>query len=125
MTGATADQAVTGQVVRHLAARATVIDLVGRTDIPGLAGVLSHCRKLVANDSGALHLAAALGVSLAAIFGPTDDRLTAPRGAGERADSIVTNETWCRPCGLRECPLDHTCMRGIGAVDVLAAVRML
>jgi len=124
MTGAAADQPVAREVVRSLAARAHVIDLVDRTDIPGLAGVLAHCRMLVANDSGALHLAAALGVKVAAVFGPTDDRLTAPRPAGahEKA-AIVTNETWCRPCGLRECPLDHACMRGIAAADVLAAAR--
>ena len=124
MTGAAADQPVAREVIRILGARAHVLDLVERTDIPGLAGVLAHCRTLVANDSGALHLAAALGVKVAAVFGPTDDRLTAPRpAAADQKAAIVTNETWCRPCGLRECPLDHACMRGVAAADVLAAAR--
>jgi lipopolysaccharide heptosyltransferase II len=124
MTGAAADQPVAREVVRSLGARAHVLDLVDRTDIPGLAGVLARCRTLIANDSGALHLAAALGVKVAAVFGPTDDRLTAPRPANpDQKTAVVTNETWCRPCGLRECPLDHACMRGVTPADVLAAAR--
>jgi len=126
ITGSAADQPVSREVLRNVGARAHVIDLVERTDIPGLAGVLAHCRTLIANDSGALHLAAALGVKVAAVFGPTDDRLTAPRPAdADQKAAIVTNETWCRPCGLRECPLDHACMRGVAAADVLAAARRI
>ena len=56
-----------------------LVDLVGQTDVPTLAGVLANCRALVTNDSGAMHLAAALGVGVTAMFGPTDERLTAPR----------------------------------------------
>jgi heptosyltransferase-2 len=123
VVGAAADRSVANDVRRALAGRATLLDLVDRTDIPGLAGVLVHCRALVANDSGALHLAAALGVNVAAVFGPTDDRLTSPRGGHKAA--ILTNDTWCRPCGLRECPLDHACMRGVRAEDVLDAARTL
>jgi len=124
IVGAAADRAAANEVRRTVDGRAMPIDLVDRTDIPGLAGVLGHCRALVANDSGALHLAAALGVNVAAVFGPTDDRLTSPRGAGSRA-TILSNDTWCRPCGLRECPLDHACMRGVRAEDVLDATRPL
>ena len=126
MVGAKADRASTDDVVRHVAGRAPLIDLVDRTDIPTLAGVLVHCRSLVANDSGALHLAGALGVNVIAVFGPTDDRLTAPRPASsETRAAVLTNDTWCRPCGLRECPLDHACMRGVMADDVLAAARQM
>jgi heptosyltransferase-2 len=124
IVGAAADRAVANEVRRTVDGRATPIDLVDRTDIPGLAGVLVHCRALVANDSGALHLAAALGVNVVAVFGPTDDRLTSPRAAGSSA-TILSNDTWCRPCGLRECPLDHACMRGVRAEDVLDATRPL
>lgn len=126
MIGAKADRAAADDVVRHVAGRAGLIDLVDRTDIPTLASVLVQCRALVANDSGALHLAAALGVNVAAVFGPTDDRLTAPRPAKPEArTAVLTNDTWCRPCGLRECPLDHACMRGVDANDVLAAARAM
>ncbi len=68
--------------------RATAIDLIGQTDLPMLMGVLSHCRALVANDSGALHLAAALGVPVAGIYGPTDERYSTPLTPSEDARSI-------------------------------------
>jgi heptosyltransferase-2 len=126
MVGAGADRAVASDVLRSVAGRTQIIDLVDRTDIPSLAGVLVHCRALVANDSGALHLAAALGLNVAAVFGPTDDRLTAPRPAGiDKRAAVLTNDTWCRPCGLRECPLDHACMRGVDADSVLATARQM
>jgi heptosyltransferase-2 len=105
-----------------------VLNLIGRTDLPTLAGVLTAARMLVANDSGAMHLAAAIGTPVTAIFGPTDDRVTAPRPAHPSGSAavVLTDPVWCRPCGLRECPLDHACMRGI-AVDraVGAAMRAL
>ena len=127
MVGAASDRATAAEVTHELRGRATLIDVVGKTDIPALAGVLSNCRALVANDSGALHLAAALGVSVTAVFGPTDERLSAPRSrqsaVASHQSAVLTNRTWCRPCGLRECPLDHACMLGISAADAAAATR--
>ncbi len=75
-----------------------------------------------------MHVAAALGVPITAIFGPTRERETAPRSlpqiANPRLDhAILTNDVWCRPCMLRECPLDHACMRGVVPGAVLAAAR--
>jgi heptosyltransferase-2 len=100
--------------------RAT-FDLIARTDLPTLAGVLVHARTLVTNDSGAMHLAAAAGVPVTAVFGPTRDRETRPLGNGH---AVLTNEVWCRPCMLRECPLDHRCMRGVAPASVAASVRI-
>jgi heptosyltransferase-2 len=106
-----------------------LLDLVGQTDVPTLAGVLASCRALVANDSGALHLGAALGVSVTAVFGPTDERLTAPRATSHelRASrvTVLTHPIWCRPCMLRECPLDHGCMKGIDVPRVLDETRRM
>jgi len=116
LVGSGADARTTREVAR--AARA--IDLAGRTDLPTLAGVLARCRALVTNDSGAMHLAAALGVPVTAVFGPTDERATAPIG-GDHA--VVSYPVWCRPCMLRECPLDHRCMRGIEVGAVFDAAR--
>ena len=101
-------------------ARAALHDLVGRTDLPALAGVLTHCRALVTNDSGAMHLGAAAGVSVTAVFGPTDDTATRPLGDAHR---VLTHPVWCRPCMLRECPIDHRCMHGVGVAAVLASAR--
>jgi heptosyltransferase-2 len=98
--------------------RPATINLVGRTDLRQLIGVLALCAAFVSNDSGAMHLAAALGVPVVALFGPTDDRVTAP--IADRA-RVLTSAAWCRPCLLRECPLDHRCMTGIEADAVVRA----
>jgi heptosyltransferase-2 len=98
-----------------------IINLVGRTDLPTLAGVLSLCRGLVSNDSGAMHVASAVGIPVTALFGPTDEEATRPHGAGRC--TVLTHAVWCRPCLLRECPLDHRCMRGIRVESALEAVR--
>jgi heptosyltransferase-2 len=101
-----------------------VMTLIGRTDLPALAGVLLQCRGLVTNDSGAMHFAAALGVRVTAMFGPTDEQATRPIGRNTSSEPVVlTHDVWCRPCLLRECPLTHRCMRGIGVNSVLDAVQ--
>lgn len=97
------------------------IDLTGRTDLPTLAGVLVHCRALITNDSGGMHFGAALGVPVTAMFGPSNEEETRPLGEGRI--SVLTHQVWCRPCMLRECPIDHRCMRGITVDAVLAATR--
>jgi heptosyltransferase-2 len=69
-----------------------------------------------------MHLAAALGVRVVAIFGPTDWRETAPFGAGHH---VVREPVECSPCKLRECPIDHRCMRGIDVGTVVDHARRL
>ena len=96
------------------------IDLAGRTDLATLAGLLTHCRTLVTNDSGAMHVAAAAGVPVTAVFGPTDETATRPIGDAHR---VLTHDVFCRPCMLRECPIDHRCMRRIGVSTVVEAAR--
>lgn len=102
-----------------------IIDLAGRTTLPVLAGVLSLSRVCVSNDSGAMHLAAAAGVPVAAIFGPTNERATSPLKRTGVGVEVLTNPVWCRPCMLRECPIDHRCMTGIDPEAVLAAIDRL
>ncbi len=92
--------------------------LAGSTSLGGLAGVLARLRLLLTNDSGPMHLAAALGVPVVAVFGPTDWRETAPYGARQR---VMRAATECAPCKLRECPIDHRCMTRVDAEAVAAA----
>ena len=101
-----------------------VIDLSGKTDLTALAGVLALSHAVVSNDSGAMHLAGAVGAKLVAIFGATNEARTAPlpAGAGAPAASILTHPVFCRPCMLRECPIDHRCMRGIPAAAAFDAI---
>ena len=103
-----------------------LIDLVGRTDLLMLMGVLSHCRALVANDSGTLHLAAALGIPVTGIYGPTDERYSRPLPAREDGAHLVdtlAEPVFCRPCFLRDCPIDHRCMKRIPVERVFESVR--
>ena len=95
-----------------------VVNLIGRTDLSQLMGVVASCRTFISSDSGAMHLAAALGVPVVAIFGPTDECLTAPIGSHE----VLTQPVWCRPCFFRDCPIDHRCMTRISEDRVFEAV---
>ena len=102
-----------------------VIDMTGQTTIEMLAGVLSIAAACVSNDSGAMHMAAAAGTPLVALFGPTRERETAPlTRSGSRAE-VLTHPVWCRPCMLRECPIDHRCMKGITPDRAYAALTSL
>jgi heptosyltransferase-2 len=112
-------------VVQERFPGADPINLIGRTDLQTLAGVLLQCRALVSNDSGAMHFAAGLGVNVVAVFGPTDERVTRPVPRQGTSAVILTHEVWCRPCLHRECPLTHACMRGVGPGAVLDVVRRL
>jgi lipopolysaccharide heptosyltransferase II len=111
--------AATGREVAA-AAGASLLDVIGRTDLPALAGVFALSRAVVSNDSGAMHVAAAVGTPVTAVFGPTDERATAPRAPHV---TVLTHAVWCRPCMMRECPIDHRCMRGIRADRVLRTLR--
>jgi len=94
------------------------VNLIGRTDLRQLAGVLSRCAGFVSNDSGAMHLAAAVGAPVTAIFGPTDERVTSPLGDHD----VLVHPVFCRPCMLRDCPIDHRCMKRISADVVFDAL---
>jgi heptosyltransferase-2 len=111
------ESALAGSKTAHTTSR-SLIDLVGETDLPLLMGVLSWCSVVVSNDSGAMHVASAVGRPVVALFGPTDERATAPIGP----HAILSEGVWCRPCLLRACPIDHRCMRRLSATRVADAV---
>lgn len=121
LIGAAGDMPACEEVARH----GPAVNLAGRTNLSALAGLLSLSRAVIANDSGAMHLAAAVGVPVTAIFGPTNDQKTAPLRASVEAPApvIVSTDVWCRPCMLRECPIDHRCMTRISAERVYAATE--
>ena len=130
MVGSKADRPACADIAARLPGTGNrmnrLIDLSGKTDLPTLAGVLSRARAVVSNDSGAMHLAGAVGARVVAIFGATNEARTAPlRVAAPSAPAprIVTHDVFCRPCMLRECPIDHRCMRGISARAVFDALR--
>ena len=99
-----------------------VIDVTGATTIEMLAGLLGVADACVSNDSGAMHLAAAVGTPVVALFGPTNEYETAPLTRHGRRAAVLTHPVWCRPCMLRECPIDHRCMKRISPERVFDAL---
>jgi heptosyltransferase-2 len=96
------------------------VDLMGKTAIADLPALLSQCHLFIGNDSGAIHVAAAVGLPVVAVFGPTDPEGTAP--VTPRCN-IVQQKPYCSPCFLRRCPTDHRCMTAITANMVEAAAK--
>lgn len=97
-----------------------VISLVGKTTMADLPSLFSRCQLFVGNDSGAMHVAAAVSLPVVAIFGPTDPHGTAPITT---RCVIVQEKSYCSPCFLRRCPIDHRCMTRIRPEAVEAAAR--
>ncbi|HEV8441289.1 MAG TPA: lipopolysaccharide heptosyltransferase II [Methylomirabilota bacterium] len=93
--------------------------LVGRDRPALLPWLLARLDCLVSGDTGVAHLAAALGVPTVTLFGPTDPRLTAPRGPAARVLYLAVP---CSPCFLPSCPIDHVCLRSIDVEAVEAQV---
>jgi heptosyltransferase-2 len=115
LLGTPADRGAAEQVTRA----APALNLVGR-DRPGLlTAVLAEMDAVVCGDTGIGHLAAAMGTPVVALFGPTDPRLTAPRGPAV----VVSHPVPCGPCFYRTCPVDHPCLRRIEPADVRAGIR--
>jgi heptosyltransferase-2 len=96
----------------------TPVLVAGETTLREFMALLAKCHLVITNDSGPMHVAAALGLPLVAIFGSTNERATGPVGLRAR---IIKHPVECSPCGLRECPIDFRCMNGISVDDVYMA----
>jgi heptosyltransferase-2 len=95
------------------------LNLSGETSLLQLASLLRQCTLLVTNDTGTMHVAAAVGTRVVAIFGPTDSRTTSPLGEGH---VVIRKEVPCSPCLKRVCPEDHRCMNLIEVEEVYNTV---
>ena len=101
----------------------TPLTLAGETSLGQLMGLLKACRLLITNDSGPMHLAAALDVPQVAIFGSSSEIATGPLSSHAE---VLKHPVDCSPCFLRECPIDFRCMTGITTEMVFAAAcRMM
>jgi lipopolysaccharide heptosyltransferase I len=104
------------------------INLAGETDLAELAALFSKADFVVTVDSGPMHIAAAVGTPVVALFGPTSPERTGPYGRRDGRDGIsgrhivVTKKLDCSPCFKRRCP-EPVCMTGITVEEVLAAVE--
>ena len=93
------------------------------TTLPQLAALLKKCSVVISNDSGPMHLAAAVGTPVLGIFGPTSPTLQGPYGPGHvtvRKEGLV-----CLGCNLTSCPIGHPCMVELPVASVLEAVHNL
>ena len=112
-------ESVAGQIRE---AGAGVHNFAGRTALGEFIEMAAACRIFLTNDSGAMHIASALGVPTVAVFGATDHAATGPTGPLSR---VVLEPVDCAPCKLRECPIDHRCMTRVSVDRVLDEVQAL
>ena len=103
--GARGEESLGKDIASRIDSRSIVLS--GATSIRELMAMIKRCRLLITNDTGPMHIAAAFGVPIVAVFGPTDSRTTAPY---RQERSVVREAVDCAPCLLRECPIDHRCM---------------
>jgi heptosyltransferase-2 len=107
--GSANDRPVTGAVRAHCGAHGACFDLAGRTRLAEAVDLLSLAAAVVSNDSGLMHIAAALARPLVVVYGATSPRFTPP--LNDNAATVVS-DIHCTPCFQRECPLGHHgCMR--------------
>ena len=122
MFGAKNDAPVAQRIEMGLGGMPTVMNLAGQTSLRELMALLKICRVLLTNDSGPMHVAAALGTPVVAPFGSTSPELTGPGLPGDPRHRLLKSDAPCSPCFLRECPIDFRCMNGISVERVVEAV---
>ena len=116
--GSGADVEVAGIIEKASNGRA--VSLAGRTTLRETMAIIGNARFVLTNDTGPMHMAAAAGVPVYAIFGPTSEVLTGPYGNRKR---VFRAELECAPCFRRKCS-DIRCMQGVSAAEVLDAILM-
>lgn len=97
-------------------------NFAGETSLGEFIELAAACRAYLTNDSGAMHIASALGVPTVAVFGATDHVTTGPTGPLAR---VVREPVECSPCLRRQCPIDHRCMTRLEAARVAQAALEL
>ena len=118
--GAPPERDMAERIARSMQRRA--VNLAGATSIGELPALLQTCRLFVGNDSGAMHVAGAVGIPVVGIFGPTDPEATRP---ATPQFTLIREPVSCSPCLLRHCPIDHRCMTRISVEQVFGVARTL
>lgn len=115
--GSPNERALCEQIATVIAAEGVnVHNFAGETKLDEFIAMAAACLAFLTNDSGAMHVASALGVPTVTVFGATDHVATGPTGPFAR---IVREPVECSPCLLRECPIDHRCMKAVSASRVV------
>ena len=122
VVGGKADAAVGAAIADAVPAAdaGRLFNLCGKTSIAESLALLAKCDLLVANDTGPVHMAAAVGTRCLVLFGPTRPDWTGPYGEGHR---VIMRDLPCQPCLKHRCPRgDHACMESISAAEVASIV---
>ncbi len=121
--GSAGEREICARVAQELkAAGVRTHNFAGQTSLAEFIELAAACRLFLTNDSGAMHVAAALGIPTVAVFGATDASATGPLGKHTR---VVQELVECAPCKLRECPIDHRCMTRLEAARVAETALQL
>lgn len=115
------DDQETAERVRTFS-RTTMLNLAGRSSLTETVYLLAQCLLVISNDSGLMHVAAALNVPTVAVFGSTNPQTTSPLGL---KTAIVRKDTPCSPCLKKVCPTDFRCMTAVTVDDVVTAAKRL
>lgn len=117
--GGPGDRDLAGEIARQVPG---AVNLAGRTGLRDLMQVLAACELVLTNDTGPMHLAAALGTPVVALFGSTAPELTGPGLPGDPRHEVLRGYAPCAPCFLRVCPVDSRCLHALTVEQVTAAV---
>lgn len=100
----------------------TIVHLTGETTLPQLAAVMKRSNLVISNDSGPMHIAAAVNTPVLALFGPTDPAKTGPYGANQR---VLQHQLPCWPCRYRVCPKNFPCIATITPQEVFTNLQQM
>ena len=124
--GGQADTAIADRIESAIPSPpSAILNLAGKTSLRELMALLKICRVLLTNDSGPMHVAAALGIPVVVPFGSTSPELTGPGLPGDPQHRLLKSDALCSPCFLRECPIDFRCLNGISIERAVEAVLSL
>jgi lipopolysaccharide heptosyltransferase I len=122
LLGSPDEAGLCGEIASSLnpAQAANLVNFAGNTNLVTLIGLLSRARLVMGNDSGPLHVAAALGVPVIGLYGPTPPEFVGPYG---QMQNVLRHEVPCHPCRRRECD-HHSCMEGLKVELVWERVKV-
>jgi len=122
--GAKGDIVLANEIESPLRSRdSKIVNAAGQTTLRELCAGLALCDLLLTNDTGPMHLAAAVGTRVIVPFGSTSPELTGPGLPGLSRHQLILGQAPCAPCFLRECPVDFRCMKSIAVEQIVNAMK--
>ncbi len=114
------DEKDAGFIKEHLGKKSV---LAPQTDVSSLSGLINNCKIIIANDSGPMHISAALGIPTLGLFGPTNPKMHGPYSL--KSDYISKEDLFCIICNLQQCRYKHECFVDLPVESVLSKIGSL